>query len=180
MIVKHGGQHVRWKVVWLAKGKRIEKVFGEDWQGALDLYVKAKAAKKVGATLIPMNYSIDPPAELQPHEVQKVRKSIVTRRGKRRVKKEVLTVLITPLRKLNAEGIWWCPHCGKLRKFEFKRSIKHEGKNFPEPGYYCPICTIGHKAWPVRRWNPVAVKLYDSPGRLLKSSHKPKRRSRRG
>jgi hypothetical protein len=173
------GRGSRWRVAWIAKGRVISKDFGTDLMSALELYDKAKAAEKRGATLICINFAHDPPEKYRPHVVRKVKKDIVVRRGKRKVVKEIVTGRVRPMKKLNAEGVWWCPYCIKFRKFQFKTAVKHEGLRLPEPGFYCPMCGISHKDWNVRQRNPIAERIYNEPGKLMKSGRGQSRRRRR-
>jgi hypothetical protein len=180
VLVGKNGIRARWRVAWISKGRVISKDFDGDLGAALELLDKAKRAGKSGATLICTNKGFEPPEHLLPRRVEKVRKVIVKRGGKRRVKREIIRGVVTPLKKLNATGVWWCPYCVKLRKFVFKPAVKFEGKMFPEPGYYCPVCGVGHKDWTVRHYNPVAQRMYDEPGKLLKSgTSRTRRRSTR-
>lgn len=170
----------RWRVAWIAKGKVVGKSFGEDFGGALELHSKAQAAGRRGATLICANVAFNPPDRLRPRTVRKIKREIVKRRGKKYVKNDVIVGQVYPLRKLNLKGIWWCPYCVKLRKFERRDGFNSEGQWVPDPGYYCPICGISHRDFGVRKHNPVAQRIYSEPGkRLLNLDGTRKKRRRR-
>lgn len=179
MVVNKAGHRAKWRVAWVHKGRIVSKNFGRDYPAALELYFKARTAGRRNVTIISVNFAFDPPDELKPYYVKKIRKKIVKRRGKRKIIREPVAGWVRPLKKYYVQGIWWCPYCGKLRRFEFKKYMVTEGIKVPEPGFYCPMCGISHKNWAVRKWNPPAQHLYDAPGKLMKSGRSRTRRKRK-
>jgi hypothetical protein len=179
VLINKQGHKSRWRVAWVAKGRVVSKDFGTDFAGATELFAKARATGRKSATIISVNFGFDPPDELKPRHVKLVRKTVIKRRGKRKIIREPVEGWIRPLKKYNSQGIWWCPYCAKLRKFVFKSYFVIEGQRVPEPALYCPMCGISHRNWAVRHWNVAAERLYDEPGKLMKSGRSRTRRRRR-
>jgi hypothetical protein len=179
MIASNKAPRARWRVAWVAKGRVIDKSFGTDFMDALALYEKAIKAEKRGATLICANQCFEPPVRLQPKTVRKVKKSVVKRRGKKYIKRDIIEGRITPIKKLNLQGIWWCGYCSKLRKFKRQDGFYYEKVWVPEPGYHCPICGISHRDGGIRKFNATAARIYAVTGRLPDIYGKPKKRKRR-
>jgi hypothetical protein len=166
----------RWAVAWVRRGKVLRKNFGPDFSDALALYEKLLRAERKGVTLICANMEFPPPLRLQPHEEMKVK--VKTVRGKRRRVKT--PVYVIPMRHLNAKGIWWCPLCIKLRRFEKTPGSYVEGIWMPEEAWRCPICRIPHTYHGVRRWNPLAQRIAaEQPRRRAPRNPTTSRRRRR-
>jgi len=198
--VNNAPDRARWEVLWVKDGKIQRHECGTDLGEAIRVYTLVKG-KRAGATLRCKNMGFPPPEELQPRLVkykQKVelpRPKIVRRGGKRyRQTHEVIVKegRFVPMKKRNAEGIWWCPYCRELRRFVKKKVIgvpaSKNGKviRFKEPGMYCPLCGISHRDHNVRKWNPIAIKVfYDleqahtrAPARTAASRKTARRRKR--
>jgi rubrerythrin len=155
------GDHLRWEVRWVKKddreGYRIVCIDCEDdLDEAIRIYVKAKSAGKKMATLRCRNSGFPPPQELRPYTKRKSR--IVTRRRKK--VKEYYLAVFNPMRKQNNKGIYWCPYCRELRRFQTQNGFLIQGVFVPEPGLHCPICGTSHRDYHVRRWNPLAARTY--------------------
>lgn len=170
----------RWSVMWVVKKKGklyiIEKTFENDLSSAMELYDKAKRAGKRMVTLRSMNVGFPPPERLRPrYEQRKVdtgKTKLVKKGGKTRRKRIVRTVEVevVPMSELNLKGVWWCPYCRELRRFEHWDGVKTDGSFFKgirdskptfmlHPGMYCPMCGINQNDSHVRRWNPQAALL---------------------
>lgn len=138
-------ENTRWSVIWLDKqGRRIEKKPGPMFPGlnfvdALELYHKVGKLGRRGLTLRCTNVGFPPPQRLLPHTITKVK------RGRRR------EFLRLPLKKLNKRGIWWCPYCMRLRRFQ--RIINRRGGG---EVHRCPGCDIPHWDTHVQAYNPIA------------------------
>jgi hypothetical protein len=169
------GDRARWSVMWVAKKKGklyiIEKTFENDFAAATELYLKVKRAGKPMATLRCMNVGFPPPERLRPH--YETRAEVVVRRnnqGRRKKYKRRIEVEVIPLSELNLKGVWWCPYCRELRRFEHWDGVATDGSFFQtiktskpgffmNPGMYCPMCGINQNDSHVRRWNPQAALL---------------------
>lgn len=176
LAVNDAPDRAKWEVLWI-KNRKIQKHdCGSDLGEALRVYMLVKLAERPGATLRCKNMGFPPPEEYLPRHVrvkQKVelpRPKIVTRKGKRYRKTHEVVIkegLYTPMKKRNAEGIWWCPYCREFRRFVKKNNVSvpvvQGGKqsiHFTEPGMYCPLCGISHRDQNVRKWNPIAPRIY--------------------
>lgn len=150
---------IRWSVLWVVptkKSYRIKEVeFEHDLTAAISLYTRAKQAGKRLVTLRSMNVGFPPPEKYQPYY-----KRVRDKRWKKGKRQKGVTkfkqVLVVPLRKLNRRGIFWCPYCREMRKFQ-EQPGTYVGRTFVEaPGLYCPIDGTSHRDYHVRKWNPVA------------------------
>lgn len=180
------GDYTRWEVIWIStktgRKRVIVQEFDTDLKGALDLYVRAKAAGKPFATLRCCNVGFPPPEKYRPHyvTVKTGEYKIVRRGGKRYRKPKYKTVWYTPLHKVNLKGIWWCPYCREFRKFMKQSGARSEGVFIASEGMYCPICQISHRNSHVRKWNPKAQEIEFKIGRRSsRGSGKRKRNSRK-
>jgi hypothetical protein len=165
------GRHIRWAVLWVVPHESsyriIRKEFDNDLDGAIELYMKAKKGGKRLATLMSPNVAFPPPEKYRPYtrrtvEVREVR---VIRQGEpKKVKRKTLvTKDIVPMQGLNRKGIFWCPYCREMRKFQMQSGFQTtEGTFMEAPGLYCPLCGISHRVMPVRLWNPHCSRLYAS------------------
>jgi hypothetical protein len=141
----------RWEVMWsIRKGgenRIICKEFDHDFPSALELYVKINLAGKKMCTLRCCNVGYAPPERY--HE---------------------------SMMAYNKEGIWWCPYCMKMRRFEKRAWYEIEGKLIADdPKYYCPMCDISHSDGMVRKYNPLAQAIMNRK----KSRGRNKKRGRR-
>lgn len=147
------GDHVQWEVFWVAvKGRKkviIAKDFGNDITAAVDLYMKAKAAKKPFATLRCKNVAFPPPAKYQPRVV--IERKKVRKNGKIFIRRT--EILVTPMTIVNHRGVVWCPYCREFRRFMLQDGFRHEGIYVPKAGYYC-LCGITSENGMVRKHNP--------------------------
>lgn len=165
MVGSNAPERANWEVLWIRDGKIQRKDCGHDLFEAIRIRDLVKDAGRKGVTLRCKNFAFAPPAELQPHVV-KVKvpldpPRIVKRNGKRyRKTHEVKEMLKIPLKQKNAEGIWWCGYCMKLRRFQKTTSFKVDGITVRETRHVCPMCGISHRDHHVRKWNPVAQRLF--------------------
>lgn len=148
LIANNASERANWEVLWIAKGKLQRKDCGHDLTEAMRIYSLVKG-KRSGATLRCKNMGFPPPDRLLPRKV----------RGKRHGR--IVTGILNPLKKLNNQGIWWCPYCRELRRFKETKGFRYPGtKTFiSETRYVCPICSTPHRDHNVRRWNPLARKI---------------------
>lgn len=157
MIGTDAPERANWEVIWLnPKTKKLKRVdFGHDLASATETYIKVKSAGRKIATLRCKNFGFPPPEKLQPY--------VHTFKKPKRIpghSKPVRSVRVTPLRKLNAEGVYWCPYCMQLRKFKEFAGFRAEGKyQVNENNFGCPVCRISCKDHHVRKWNPLAISI---------------------
>jgi hypothetical protein len=165
----------RWEVLWIAGGTLKRKGFGSDFASALQFYTIA-TRRDAGATEYP---AIDtsarvtlrccnmghPPAErYRPQTVK------VARKGARTVKLKADqkapkgwqegTVILTPMKKLNAEGKWWCAYCLRILPFQLKKGFHYEGRWIDNRHMACPLCGVTHRDHHIKKWNPVAQRIF--------------------
>lgn len=146
------GLRARWEVLWIAHGKIQRKKTGYDLAEAMRIRDLVKAAGRSGVTLRCCNMGFPPPEKLQARTITFDAPKLV--RGKR-----VMSVRLNPMRKRNAQGVWWCPYCMQLRRFVKRKGFTVDGIHVPEPGMHCPMCNISHRDWHVQRWNPIAARI---------------------
>jgi hypothetical protein len=145
----------RWEVMWVVKkGKEpriICKEFDHDFVSALELYSKLKIAGKKMATLRCCNVGYAPP--------DRFRDSMMA---------------------YNRQGVWWCPYCMQLRRFEKRAWYEVDERLIADdPKYYCPMCDISHSDGNVRKYNPLAQNLMNrrrSRGRKAKHGRRKRKR----
>lgn len=151
---RYSVETANWEVMWVTvkKGEKriVSTQFGSDFVAAQELYVKVLKAKKPLATLACVNIGFPPPEKYM---------------GK--------------MAALNRQGLWWCPFCMKLRRFEKThwREIDGDMYTVDDAVYRCPMCETGHSSWDVRRWNPIASRLYE--GKRARGNTSGKRKKRR-
>lgn len=195
MIGANAPDRANWEVLWIKDGRIQRKDCGHDLVEALRIRDLALEGGRKAVTLRCKNFGFAPPVELQPRVVTvKVPldpPKIIRRNGKRYKKThERKDMLKIPLKQKNVEGIWWCPYCMKLRRFKKTNSFKVDGITVRDVRHVCPMCGISHRDHNVRRWNPVATKLFyqleEAPQRRAsrtpksrKQEYKKKRRRRR-
>jgi hypothetical protein len=160
---------LNWAVMWLAKGRIIEKWCDDDFSEALRVYDLARGAGKKAVTLRCANYAFPPPERLREQEVQ-----VVVRRKGASVPQDQE---VHKMRDLNAQGVLWCPYCIKLRRFEKQDGFYFEGIFVARPAYYCPMCGISHEHGLIRKFNPLSYKL-DPPRRIRRGKPNGRRRRR--
>lgn len=142
--IAHGALYrAKWEVLWIKNGKIQRKDCGDDLTEAIRIYGVVKGNRK-GATLRCKNFGFPPPDKFRPTEV--------VIKHKRYLK--------IPMKQLNAKGIWWCPYCRELRRFKLSRSFQVGGVTVRDVRHICPMCGISHRDIHVRRWNPVATRLF--------------------
>lgn len=139
-------RHQKWSVYWYSKkrGKFVRKRFHEDVGGAIKFYTEN--LDRTGITLHADNHGYPPPLRITEHERETW--EIVRRKGKK-FKKKVITV-VNLMEEYNRKGIWWCPYCIKLRRFEeveTERGVE----------LCCPVCWVSH--FMVRNYNPLASQI---------------------
>jgi hypothetical protein len=168
-------ERARWEVLWIKDKRIVRKSFGTDLMGATELYSKVKAAGRSGATLRCCNMGFPPPEELQP------------RRVKARKNGKIIEGLLVPMKRKNAEGIFYCPYCQQLRRFVKKKSSEIEGQIIRDLYFGCPLCGTSHRDHNARKWNPLLTKIaYEieaegtrAPKRTVKTRRAERRRKRR-
>lgn len=137
----------RWEVRWRGKnGNIVAKPFDDDFGKAIETYAKLQAAGKQLVTLRSCNVGFAPPDRITHHE-RTTYKAVM--RGGKKYKKKV-TEIIDLMPALNRKGVWWCPYCIQLRRFDQDRAYR------AEVVMKCPVCEITNYNWHVKRWNPVA------------------------
>lgn len=152
MALIHAVQHARWEVIWIGeRGGKVRKKFGPNLVEAQRLYLKARDAGKKGVTLRCTNVGFPPPEKYLPREV------IVTRRVNGRKKRFKKTIV--PMKAANARGIWWCPYCMEMRRFETVDGFTYDGIRVEEKRHVCPVCEINVTDVRVREYNPMAAQV---------------------
>lgn len=145
--------HARWEVMWVAVKNGKKKIVcidhDDDFVSARDLYVKVKQAGKKLPTLRCKNIGFAPPERMR-----------------------------NKMASYNRQGVWWCPYCMELRRFEKRGWIELDEKLYTaEPAYYCPMCDISHQNHHVVAFNPAAQLLVNRKrSRGRRSSGRRKRR----
>lgn len=171
-LLNQPGARMRWSVLWyIPKEDRIKRIrCGEDLNEAVRLYQLALRGGKRLPTLRCDNFAFPPPEKYRPHSVYVIQEETYrTPKGKKK-KREVRTVEArVPMDAANRKGIFWCPYCRELRRFQMQSGFMHDGRWVPEPdkrgGLYCPMCGVSHRDFNVRRWNPIADRHYLSSRR---------------
>jgi hypothetical protein len=135
----------------------IEKWCDNDLTEAMRIYGMAERAGKKNLTLRSCNVGFPPPERFRPYMKRIVRRSSS---GKKvRGTREVI-----PMEAANRKGIFWCPYCMKMRRFQSQNGFIYEGVYVPDgrrtKGLYCPLCGTSHRDMHVRRWNPVANRKF--------------------
>lgn len=185
------GDRTRWEVLWVVrkKGKQPRIVcieFENDFSGALQLYLKVKAAGRPLCTLRCTNVGFPPPEKFRPHFIRVVVGHKVVRRKGRKFRKKIYgDQEVIPLKELNLKGVWWCPYCREMRRFQhwdgYESRTLFSGVWIPKPGMYCPMCGISQEDHHVRKWNPQAITIQyqiEAPKRLRKAKTNGRGRSR--
>lgn len=153
MTIRHAVEHAGWEVIWAKKDKSLVAIdFEDNLAEALELYEKVKKAGKPLATLRCKNVAFPPPDKYA-----------------------------EKMDAYNRMGVWWCPYCMKLRRFEKRSWAEMDGHVYEvDPEYACPICDITHANWAVCKYNPVPRKLRERRGvKRARASKKGSRRARR-
>lgn len=158
------GGHIKWSVLWVVPtdgGYRIiQHECGNDLGEAVRLYSKVVAAGKRFPTLRSDNVGFPPPEQLRPYTARVRNKLWVKGKRQKGVYKYKFVDRV-PMAKRNRVGVWWCPYCRELRRFQQLGAFMIEGVPVPDKdGHYCPICGVSHRDWHVRKWNPVAYRLF--------------------
>lgn len=174
------GENLRWDVRWVVPKKHgpvkkwyiVVRDFGDDLQGAVELYTKVKALGRSHVTLRCKNSAFPPPEELRPRWVKKKKRVEVMRRGRKRLVLRIVDVYRNPMKRRNREGIWWCPYCREFREFVYSYELPYIhppipalrgfGNGRPEPSddqLHCPMCLISTQNHHVRKWNPLAERF---------------------
>lgn len=135
----------RWDVRWVVDRRIVVVDCADDFAEATRIYTLAVAGGRRDVTLRCKNVAIPPPARLRVVHERKTPDGIER---------------VPHLHSYNLRGWWWCPYCAQLRKFKVQRGFSSDGQWVPEPGYHCPMCSISHRDSSVRRWNPLADRLY--------------------
>lgn len=158
---------------WVSKGRVITKECGADFAEAVRIYTLAVQANKQNATLGCANMSFAPSDKYADHRPAY---KMSERTGKRFISKKtgqpVLLgkELILPrtyqdtMGALNRQGVWWCPFCVKLRRFERYDGFMSEGIEVNEPAMMCPVCNVSHNHGQVQRYNPICSRITHNGG----------------
>jgi hypothetical protein len=137
----------------------IEHWCGTDLNEALRVWHIAKKAGKDQLTLRSANMGHPPPERFCKIEMVWV--------GSKREGRWVKTWPV--LEKINDKGLFWCPYCREFRKFQRQKWYYIDGKMRRDPrkqgALHCPMCSISHRDFHVRNWNPRAQALYKTEGR---------------
>lgn len=168
----------RWEVMWVVvkNGEKriICKEFDHDFVSAVGLYVKVKQAGKKMCTLRCCNVAYSPPEsyrDVEPIYGKKKGKVIVI--GERLTEPPSFS---HKMDRLNDQGVWWCPYCMQLRRFEKRAWYELDDRMVADdPKYYCPMCDISHSDRNVQKYNPIAQNLMNrkkSRGRNKKSGRR--------
>lgn len=163
-------QTAKWSVMWIAKGRVIEKKFGVELTEAMAFRDRVKDAGRPAVTLRCCNVGHPPPRQYTHAEREViVRKKVKRGPHKGKTVRVRTTEVYDMMPELNREGTFWCPYCMKMRKF---RTIKGRKEVLVQ----CPMCKITSRDFHVRRSNPQA--LYLSYHRKVRS-RRPKEKSGR-
>lgn len=149
----------RWEVLWVKDGRLHRVGTGEDLYEALRIYTLAvKSPGRKAVTLRCANLGFPPPRKLQPRVIK-----FNPPKRSRRTGELVYEARVTPMEKMNRDGIWWCPFCIKLRRFKYERGWwTQERAWMAQPRMVCPTCGVDHNSFDVRKWNPRASMLFHS------------------
>lgn len=157
---------MKWSVLWYNPDKDTIKRIpcGNDLNEAIRVFSLAKGKREM-VTLRCDNYGWPPPKKYQPHSVYVVtQEKYQTPRGKWKYREKRVARAVVPLEKANRKGIYWCPYCREMRRFQLQHKFYIDGRMVPDPdrrgGLYCPMCGVSHRDFHVRRWNPLADRHY--------------------
>lgn len=155
------GGHIHWEVRWvtLKNGDYAIHVkdCAHDLTMAVSIYSRVKQAKRRFVTLRSCNVGFAPPAKYQPYWVTKKKKERTSRNKVITVPHHVRKL---PMKPLNNKGIYWCPYCREMRRFQTQKGFVIDGIVVPEKGMFCPICGVRETDYHVRKWNPLMEKLF--------------------
>jgi hypothetical protein len=153
------GAHIHWEVLWVVRTPDGHRIVQHDCQNdlgaALKIYNRVLGKRRM-VTLRSCNVGFPPPEQYQPGYILK-------RNMERKKKSEpkFIEKYVQPMKGINRKGILWCPYCREMRKFQKQGGFFVIGVFVPdEKGLYCPICGTSHRDYHVRKWNPVAERLY--------------------
>lgn len=154
------GDHIHWEVRWVTVKNGDYQIHvkdcGHDLTMALSIYIRVKSANRRLVTLRSCNVGFAPPEKYRDYWITKHKKE---KKGSKIVRVPYHVHKI-PMKRLNAKGIFWCPYCREMRKFQEQGGFYIEGIVVPEKGMFCPICGIRETDYHVRKWNPIMEKLY--------------------
>lgn len=180
LTLNDAAHRARWQVLWLKDGRIVKHDFEHDLHGATQLYLKVRSAGRKGATLRCANMGFPPPEKLLPRVV-KVKQEldtprIVRRQGKRyRQTHTVKEMVYQPLKKLNRQGIFWCPYCMELRRFVHRNGFRVDGIYVAEKRLACPMCRVTQRDANVIKYNPMMAQIrYEMEERHRRSSPRTK------
>jgi hypothetical protein len=137
--------HAHWEVRWVHNRRVVVIDCGDDLAEAVRIYTLALRGSKLATTLRCKNVGFPPPARLR---------AVHERRAADGIER------IPHLYFYNLRGWWWCPYCMQVRKFRLLRGFHDADTWVPTAGYHCPMCKISHRDGCVRKWNPLAARLY--------------------
>lgn len=158
------GQNIHWEVRWVTVKDGDYTIHvkdcGHDLTMAVSIYTRVKQAGRKFTTLRSCNVGFAPPEKYHPYWVTKKKKEVV----KGRTIRVPHHVRKLPMKPLNNRGIFWCPYCREMRRFQEQGGFYIDGITVPEKGMYCPICGVRETDFHVRKWNPVMQRIYYQGG----------------
>lgn len=153
------GGHIHWEVRWVTTKDGDYRIHVKDCEHdlglALSTYERVRKAGRKLVTLRSCNVGFPPPEKYQEYWITKHKK---VRNSAGKLRREAYYVHKVPMRKLNRKGVFWCPYCRELRRFQEQGGFYIDGVVVPESGLHCPICGVSHRDHHVRKWNPEAQK----------------------
>lgn len=171
-------QLARWEVMWVIvhKGKKHIKVIecDQNLPEAMRIYNLAKQGGRKMVTLRCKNVGFPPPPKYIDDEILTIRKG--KHKGKRVKRQTHPPVYLHKMGALNVKGVWWCPYCMELRKFELRQGFEtRTGQYVAQKGFYCQMCDIPHTNHYVSKYNPMSMRLEYSKKTRTSKSKKGKR-----
>ena|SRR3982750_2095011 len=155
-MVTQAASLAKWEVIWITGKRIIRRDYGNDLAEAQRVYALAVTGRKKAVTLRCKNMAFPPPEKYRRRHV------------KGKLNGRVVEGWYDPMKRLNSQGVWWCPYCMKLRRFVKRAGYYVQGVYVEEARYVCPICSVSHKNTQVRMHNPVAQRMAAAPGRRSK------------
>jgi hypothetical protein len=148
------GELTNWAVMWVAVTDDgptvIEKWCGTDFSEAQRIFALAVRAEKRHATLRCANVSFPPPKKYR-----------------------------SKMNEVNLRGVFWCPYCIQMRRFQKQDGFMHDDIFIPRESYYCPVCGISCHNGSERRYNPKAVVISEPKRRVRRSNKQRGKRTKR-
>ena len=162
----HWTRYQFWSVFWYSTKKKryVRKRFREDLAAALKFFGEKDYP---AITLHADNHGYPPPRRITEHEHITWK---IVRKGGKKYKRKVVDI-VNLMSEYNAKGIWWCPYCIKLRRFDLVETMRgHE--------MVCPVCQISSYESKTRDCNPKAI-IVEQHKRQQRTSSAQRRNRRR-